>query len=199
MSVLTDQRQHCRGTHAQSSASQAWWLCGRVDGNKGGTNTLLLSATTQIVMVLLYNVFFASSYAARCCPAPHLPPLACPRFAAAPSLPLFTVSSRPLCTHFATAVLHHAWLCTVPRSARLLKLREISDTHLPVTMSRHVPHAWASNTSGMLLLTPLPQSDRLLKMRVISDALNVVSPLDWLAATDPAALPPDMWELDPAT
>ncbi|KXZ54003.1 hypothetical protein GPECTOR_5g114 [Gonium pectorale] len=58
--------------------------------------------------------------------------------------------------------------------------------------------AWLIEVNASPSLSTTTQADRLLKHRVISDTLDIVSPPDWLALTDPAALPPGMRDVDPA-
>ncbi|KAG2482988.1 hypothetical protein HYH03_018114 [Edaphochlamys debaryana] len=58
---------------------------------------------------------------------------------------------------------------------------------------------WLIEVNASPSLSTTTQADRLLKHRVISDTLDIISPPDWLAMTDPAALPPDMRCVDPAT
>ncbi|GFR46693.1 hypothetical protein Agub_g8312, partial [Astrephomene gubernaculifera] len=57
---------------------------------------------------------------------------------------------------------------------------------------------WLIEVNASPSLTTTTQADRLLKHRVISDTLNIITPPDWLALTDPAGLPPDMRDVDPA-
>ncbi|GIL66458.1 hypothetical protein Vafri_19962 [Volvox africanus] len=55
---------------------------------------------------------------------------------------------------------------------------------------------WLIEVNASPSLTTTTQADRLLKHRVISDTLNIVTPPDWLAITDPATLPPELREMD---
>ncbi|GIL69717.1 hypothetical protein Vretifemale_699 [Volvox reticuliferus] len=55
---------------------------------------------------------------------------------------------------------------------------------------------WLIEVNASPSLTTTTQADRLLKHRVISDTINIITPPDWLAVTDPAALPPEMRDMD---